>query len=66
MVQLIIFDLLPKYNYAQISTTQKLVQLCTVGTTIKLVQLRVILFSIVLNVNHVLNMYHVLKIVAEH
>ena len=44
---------LPKYNYAQTGTTQKQVQLCTVGTTRKLVQLLVILFSIILNMHHV-------------
>ena len=44
---------LPKYNYAQTGTTQKIVQLYTVGTTRKLVQLLVILFSIILNMHHV-------------
>ena len=65
MVQLIFSFLLPKYNYAQSGTTQKLVQLCIAGTTRILVQLLVILFNIVLNVHHILNVYHVLNIFVE-
>ena len=57
---------LSKYNYAQGGTTQKLVQLCTKGTTRKLVQLLVILFNIFLNVDHVLNVYHILNNGVEH
>ena len=65
VVQLIFSFLLPKYNYAQSGTTQKLVQLSRAGTTRKLVQLHVILFSIILNVHHVLHVYHVLNILVE-